>query len=103
MWVCQYKWLRLLEPGLLRCHGNGRQESWGSKGSRWVLQWINTKRGNGGYSDSLAHDMSVWINLLEEFRCSYIMREGRMAADFIAGVGSKGTVVQYAQDTNRYV
>lgn len=75
----------------------------GSKGSRWVLQWINTKRGNGGYSDSLAHDMSVWINLLEEFRCSYIMREGRMAADFIAGVGSKGTVVQYAQDTNRYV
>ena len=50
-----------------------------------VMHWINSKKGNGGYSAGLVHDIGVWSELIEEFVCSHILREGNMV-----DVGSKG-------------
>ena len=49
------------------------------------MHWINSKKGNGGYSAGLVHDIGIWSELIKEFVCSHILREGNMV-----DVGSKG-------------
>ena len=60
-----------------------------------MINWIISGGSNGGYSESLLKDMKLWMDVTKDFLCTHIMREGNMAANYMAGVGVRGSSVQY--------
>ena len=76
----------------------GAKKIWLEGESLKVVQWINSRRGNGGYSDALVHDISVWIKLIEKFRCSHVMQEGNMVARIMASIDSKEKYTEYSRN-----
>ena len=49
----------------------GAKKIWFEGDSSSVVRWINTNKGNGGYSDEWVHGMGVWADLTEEFLYSH--------------------------------
>jgi len=66
--------------------------------SSFAINWINVRSSNGGHYEILIHDIKVWIDLIEDFLCSHILHEGNMVADYMTGVGSRGTSIQFTRE-----
>jgi len=63
-----------------------------------IVSCILNGQGKDGHSKARSVMLKSGKVFLDEFRASHIMREGNSTADFMAGHGSKGLLVQYFKD-----